>query len=90
MRLFRKEPVLLIEVLSPSTESLDRGGKFANYTGIPSLQEYVLVAQDVPQVEIMRRRNAWRPDFLFMGDTLVLDSVGLSIPVSAIYQTLAF
>ena len=89
-RLFRKEPVLLMEVLSPSTESLDRGGKFANYVQIPSLQEYVLVAQDVPQVEIMRRRQAWRPEFLFMGDTLVIESVGLSLPVATIYQTLTF
>lgn len=89
-RLYRKEPVLLVEVLSPSSESLDRGGKFANYTSIPSLQEYVLVAQDVPQIEIMRRRNAWKPDFIFMSDTLVLESVGLSIPVANIYQTLAF
>ena len=89
-RLYRKEPVLLIEVLSPSTESLDRGGKFVNYTHIPLLQEYVLVAQDVPQVEIMRRRNAWRPDFLFMGDALTLECVNLSIPVATIYQTLTF
>ena len=89
-RYFRKEPVLLIEVLSPSTEALDRGGKFGNYAQIPSLQEYVLVAQDVPQVEVMRRRNAWRPEFLFMDDTLVLESVGLSVPVTTIYQTLTF
>lgn len=89
-RYYRKEPVLLIEVLSPSTEALDRGGKFANYVQIPSLQEYVLVAQDVPQLEVMRRRNAWRPEFLFMDDTLVLESVGLSIPVATIYQTLTF
>ncbi len=89
-RLFGKKPVLLVEVLSPSTEGLDRGGKFANYIRIPSLQEYVLVAQDVPQIEIMRRRKAWQPDFLFMGDTVELESVGLSIPVAAIYQTLTF
>lgn len=89
-RQYRKEPVLLVEVLSPSTESLDRGGKFANYTSIPTLQEYVLVAQDVPQIEIMSRRNAWRPQFLFMNDTLVLESVGLSIPVASIYQTMTF
>ncbi len=89
-RLYRKEPVLLIEAPSPSTEALDRGGKFGNYVQIPSVQEYLLVAQDVPQVEIMRRRNAWRPEFLFMDDTLVLESVGLSIPLTAIYQTIDF
>lgn len=55
-RLFRKKPVLLIEVLSPSTEAVDRGTKYNSYIQIPSLQEYVLIAQDVPQIEIMRRR----------------------------------
>jgi Uma2 family endonuclease len=89
-RLYRREPVLLIEVLSDSTERYDRGDKMLNYLQIPSLQEYVLVAQDVPHVEIMRRRQAWKPDYLFMNDTLVLESVGLNIPVSAIYQTLTF
>lgn len=89
-RLYRQEPVLLIEVLSPSTERADRGDKLVNYLQIPSLQEYVLVAQDVPQVELMRRRQAWNPEFLFMPDTLVLESVGLTVPVTSIYQTLTF
>ena len=89
-RLYRQEPVLLIEVLSPSTERGDRGEKFLNYTQVPSLREYVLVAQDVPRVEVFRRRLAWQTEFLFMKDTLILESVGLSIPVLDIYQTLSF
>jgi Uma2 family endonuclease len=89
-RLFRKEPVLLIEVLSPSTARLDRGEKKLNYMQIPSLLEYVLVAQDIPKVEIMRRREAWTTHDLYPGDTLELESVGLRIPMSAIYQTITF
>lgn len=89
-RLFRKAPLLLIEVLSPSTERLDRGEKKLNYLQIPCLQEYVLVAQDKPKVEIMRRSTSWAVEELYPGDTLELDSVGLKIPLSTIYQTITF
>jgi Uma2 family endonuclease len=89
-KLFRREPILLIEVLSPSTARLDRGEKRLNYLQIPSLIEYVLVAQDIPKVEIMRRREAWATQELYPGDTLELESVGLKIPLAAIYQTITF
>jgi Uma2 family endonuclease len=48
-------PVLIVEVLSPSTEEQDRGDKWHNYQLIPSLQEYVLVSQSHARVEIYRR-----------------------------------
>lgn len=48
-------PVLLVEVLSPGTALGDRNDKLAEYTQIKSLQAYVLVAQDMPRVEIYRR-----------------------------------
>jgi len=44
-------PVLIVEVLSPSTESFDRGKKFEYYRRVPSLREYVLVSQETPRVE---------------------------------------
>jgi Uma2 family endonuclease len=44
-------PVAIVEVLSPGTESYDRGAKFRQYQQLPSLQEYVLVSQDEPVVE---------------------------------------
>jgi Uma2 family endonuclease len=89
-RLFRQAPLLLIEVLSPSTERLDRGEKKLNYLQIPSLQEYVLVAQDKPKVEIMRRRTSWVVEELYPGDTLALESVGLTLPLADIYRTITF
>jgi len=53
-------PTLLIEVLSPSTEAYDRGGKFAHYRKIPTLNEYLLVAQDQPSIErYLRQGDAW-------------------------------
>ncbi len=50
-------PVLIIEVLSPGTESFDRGLKFEYYRTIPSLKEYVMVSQDKPRVESFFRQN---------------------------------
>ena len=50
-------PVLIVEVLSPSTESYDRGQKFKFYRALPSLQEYVLVAQDRVNVEVFRKNE---------------------------------
>ncbi len=53
-------PTLLIEVLSPSTEAYDRGSKFAHYRKIASLQEYLLVAQDQPNIErYVRQGDVW-------------------------------
>ncbi len=86
----RTEPSLVVEVLSPSTERLDRGEKKLNYLQIPSLQEYVLVAQDKPKVEIMRRSTSWAVEELYPGDVLTLASVGLTLPLADIYRTITF
>lgn len=51
---------LIVEVLSPSTANYDRGGKFALYRSIESLQEYALVEQDIRRVEIFRKNSAHR------------------------------
>ncbi len=51
-------PIVLIEVLSPSTEAYDRGEKFAHYRRLESLQEYVLIAQDKIRVEHFRRQGS--------------------------------
>jgi Uma2 family endonuclease len=55
-------PVLIIEVLSPGTESFDRGRKFEYYRMVPSLKEYVLVSQDKPKIETYFRqdKNIWQ------------------------------
>jgi Uma2 family endonuclease len=54
------EPLLIAEVLSPSTAAFDRGGKFAHYRLLDSLQEYVLIDTDTPRVEVFRRNAANR------------------------------
>lgn len=54
-------PVVIIEVLSPSTEKFDRGKKFQSYRTIPSLREYILIAQDDYHIERFVRygENTW-------------------------------
>lgn len=58
--LLLREPLLIVEVLSPSTAAFDRGGKFAHYRLLPSLQEYVLIDPDTAQVDVFRRNAANR------------------------------
>ena len=53
-------PTLLVEVLSPSTEPYDRGQKFTFYRAVPSLREYVLVAQARRSIEVFRKNEAGR------------------------------
>lgn len=82
----RTNPILIVEVLSPNTARTDRSEKFANYTQIDSLLEYVLVAQDTPYLCIFRRRNAWRMESFYAEDVFTLESVGLTLPVVQVYR----
>ena len=80
-------PVLIVEVFSPETELLDRGAKFAHYRALPSLREYVLIAQDRVGIErFVRQGEAWvysaETD---IGGALRLESVGCSIPIRDLY-----
>ncbi len=54
-RLVKREPVLVVEVLSPSTAAFDRGDKFASYRALPSLAEYLLVDADQQRCELYRK-----------------------------------
>jgi Uma2 family endonuclease len=77
-------PVLLVEVLSPSTEARDRSEKFEAYKHIASLKEYVLVSQEARRVEIRRRdERGWSAEVVAAGDTFALH--GQSIAVDALY-----
>jgi Uma2 family endonuclease len=59
----KRSPCVVIEVLSESTERIDRGEKLHNYRQIPGLKAYVLVSQERPRVEIYRRTDS--PQWLF-------------------------
>jgi Uma2 family endonuclease len=84
-------PVLLVEVLSDSTEDYDKGDKFKNYKTLPSLREYVLVAQNKPFIEVYYRANAEEKDWqLTQFDGLeaivALRSIDCNLKMSAIYR----
>ena len=80
-------PKLIIEVLSPSTEQTDRREKLLAYRTIPSLEEYVIVAQDRIEVTLFRRADAWQPArFDRLDQAVRLASMDLELPVAAIYR----
>jgi Uma2 family endonuclease len=85
-------PCLIIEVLSPSTEAIDRGAKFARYRQFTSLQEYVLVQVDRPKVEVFRRNdlNQWVLSEYDLADRLLLESIGVEIAISDLYRQVQF
>jgi Uma2 family endonuclease len=81
-------PVLIVEVLSGSTEAYDRGEKAAHYRHIPSLKEYALVSQHHPRIEVFRRNEAgrWELYEFERGATCELVSVGVSLSVDDVYR----
>ena len=85
-------PVVVVEVLSPSTEAYDRGEKFAHYRQLPSLQEYLLVAQDQIFVEHYRRQEKqWIfTDFGTSDEVLSLPSLQCELPLQEIYERVTF
>ena len=84
---FLSFPKLIIEVLSESTERLDRTEKMNHYLTLPSLEEYLLVAQDKPEVTIFRRRTGWEPELYQGVEALVnLETVGYQLTLAALYQ----
>jgi Uma2 family endonuclease len=88
-----ENPILIAEVLSPSTESYDRGFKFARYRTIQSLCVYLLVSQTEPQVEMFTRQP--NGDWLLsiaqgLHAPLYVESLGCTIPLAGIYEKIVF
>jgi Uma2 family endonuclease len=86
-------PHLVVEVLSPSTESIDRVKKLQWYTQHPCIEEYVLVNTRVQRVELYRRKPAgedytWHNYCWSAGEEIELDSLDLRIPVDELYADL--
>jgi Uma2 family endonuclease len=80
-------PKLIVEILSPATESVDRGTKFKEYRRIPTLLEYVLIDSTNGSVELYRRVGAaWRLDEYGPGETFRLESIPLDVRVSSLYE----
>ncbi len=80
-------PTLIIEVLSPSTALYDRTAKFGYYRQLPSLQEYLLVAQDQQLIEhFVRADGGWLLIEPADPAVLHLPSIGCTVPVTEVYR----
>lgn len=79
-------PKLVLEILSPSTQHIDRREKAMTYRRVASVEEYVLLAQDEDRVIVHRRHESWRPQ-LYAGSEAVAEfhSIGLRVPLAQIY-----
>jgi Uma2 family endonuclease len=86
-------PALIVEILSPSTEAYDRGNKFTHYKSIPTLREYLLVAQNGPHVTQLVKRDdgTWvYNEFTDLTSTMKLASLDCDLPLSEIYGGVSF
>lgn len=86
-------PIVLVKVLSPSTEAYDRGKKFEHYRRIPSLREYLLVSQEAPHVEHFLRNDdrTWTlTEVMGLEATLTLPTLGIKILLSEIFDKVDF
>jgi Uma2 family endonuclease len=84
-RYFRQNPCLVVEVLSPQTERLDRFEKLMFYRQLDSLEEYVLVSQEYRQIEVFRRADQWQVTAYTDGE-VPLRSVDLAVAMDAVYR----
>lgn len=91
-----RNPTAIVEVLSPSTAPFDMGDKFRDYRTIPSLQHYILVAQDAPAVTHYERleNGFWSivGDYTSLDDVLLLtlNAATISVPLTRIYRRVTF
>ncbi len=82
-------PRVIVEVLSGSTEAYDRGAKFAHYRSLPSLVEYILIAQNGPLVEHFQRIESGQWLFTVYrgeGATAALPALGCELPLAEVYE----
>jgi len=85
-------PTVVVEVLSPSTETYDRGAKFAHYRRIESLQDYVMISQEEMHVEhYTKQGNGWFLSVLENPEAILeLPSIGCKVALSEIYRKVVF
>ena len=86
-------PLLIVEVLSPSTADYDRRTKFDYYRSLPSFQEYVLIYQDSPWVSVYFKDSPeyWHiQDYRNMEDNIIFQSLNCSIDMKEVYEHINF
>lgn len=81
-----KDPVLIAEVLSPSTRNNDRGRKADFYESLPTLRTFMIVHQDEVRIEAWQRHGeAWRVRTYGQGDSIDLPELATTLPLEAVY-----
>lgn len=87
-----ENPVLIVEVLSDSTEKYDRGEKFRQYKSIESFREYLLVSSTDKNVTLYLKHNErfWLQSDYSAGETFHLDTLDLNVNVDELYQGVEF
>lgn len=83
---YTSSPILIVEVLSPSSRRVDETVKRMAYQALPSLREYILIEQDFVDVEMCRLSEGWIPRHYFLGDEVHFECIGLVLPVEEIYS----
>jgi Uma2 family endonuclease len=81
-------PNVIVEILSPSTAGYDYGEKFALYRRLPSFEEYILIAQDQPRIEVFRKMPDSRwilTSYEGLENTVRVESLELDLPLAEIY-----
>ncbi|WP_017658908.1 Uma2 family endonuclease [Baaleninema simplex] len=91
-RYYKQHPKLIVEILSESTKAFDRGDKFQHYRQLESLEEYVLVSQTHPAVDVFRRTGdrTWEFQPYILNETVRFVSLELECAIAAIYEDVTF
>ena len=82
---YKTRPIIVVEVLSPTTRRIDKTLKRQAYQSLESLQAYVLVEQNQAEIEVFSRQNGWRSDYFYLGDTIAFEAVDVKVAVEDIY-----
>ena len=83
-------PTVVVEVLSPSTRTLDRGPKFADYRTLPTLRDYVLIDSEARKVEVFSLIEGEWMVRAYVEGTAVLPSVGVGLDLDELYRHVVF
>ncbi|OHU85070.1 MULTISPECIES: Uma2 family endonuclease [Pseudoalteromonas] len=83
---FTTTPVIIVEVISRSTRKMDEKVKLLEYINIPTLEEYVVIEQDIADVTVYRKSDDWRSTHYFLGEDFYLKSIDCTVSVADIYR----
>lgn len=79
-------PIIIVEVLSKSTRRIDHTLKRNAYQSLSSLLEYVVIVQDIVDIEVCRRKNHWQSEHYYLDDEVYFESIDFHLAVAEIYD----